>query len=253
MKELFLQNISEIISKGVKNLKGKGTMIVTIGAMTALLICVMMMQFKTIESTDIEALELMRETELRTELASWKTKYEEANQQLIDTQNKIAEYEEKIENNQEASELLEKEVEHASMILGSTDVIGNGVVITLKDNDYALIDGSDIYKLLNELRLAGAEAISVNDVRITSMTDVKSIAPGMITIGGERVISPYVVKAIGDQTYLESGLTLKNYGYMDLVLKSENKTGVLERKNDIIIYANRNEPSFRYAEEVESE
>ena len=121
-------------------MKGKGTIIATIGLVAALLSCVMLMQFRTIESTDIEALENMRETELRTELASLKTKYQEASKKLEETQTKIAEYKEKIVNNQEASEILEQELEHANMMLGKTDVIGDGIVITLKDNDYAQID-----------------------------------------------------------------------------------------------------------------
>ena len=98
-------------------MKGKGTIIVTIGIAAALLTCVMLMQFRTIDSTDIEALENMRETELRTELVSLKTKYEEACKKLEETQTKITEYEEKIANNQETSELLEKELEHANMVL----------------------------------------------------------------------------------------------------------------------------------------
>lgn len=111
----------------------------------------------------------------------------------------------------------------------------------------------DLKKLVNELRLAGAEAISINDVRITSMSDFKDIAPGLIVVNGEHQSSPYVIKAIGDQTYLESGLTLKTYGYMDLVIKSENKTGTLERQNNIVIYKINYELGFKYAEEVKSE
>ena len=98
-------------------MKGKGTMIATMGLTAALLVCVMLMQFRTIDSTDIEALENMREAELRTELASLKTKYEEASKKLEETQTKITEYKEKIANNQEASELLDKELEHANMVL----------------------------------------------------------------------------------------------------------------------------------------
>ena len=233
-------------------MKGKGTIIVTIGASVALLTCVMLMQFRTIELTDIETLELMRETELRTELASWKTKYEETEKQIEDTLTKVTEYKNKIENNQEASELLHEELEHANLILGMTNVIGDGVVVTLKDNDYAQIDAEDLESLINELRLAGAEAIMVNDKRVMSMSDFKSIAPGWIRMDGENLVSPYVIKAIGDSTYLDSGLTLKNYGYMDLI-KSENKTGILERQSNIIIYAYNKELGFSYAEEVKSE
>lgn len=231
-------------------MKGKGTVIFTMGAMVALLVCVMLMQFRTVEETDITTLEAMRESELRAEVASWKTKYEEASKKLVEVEDKIAEYNETMEDNQESSKLLKQELEQANMKLGKKAVKGNGIVITLSDNDIAQIDAYDIYKLINELRLAGSEAISVNGVRITAMTDIKDLAPGLITIDGEKTTSPYVIKAIGDQTYLESGLTLKTYGYMDFVIKGYDKTGTIERQNEIIIDATRKEMSLKYAEEV---
>ena len=234
-------------------MKGKGTIIVTIGAMTALLVCVMLMQFRTIEETDIEALETMRETELRAELSSWKTKYEEASKLLEETKAKISEYEQTMANNEESSKLLKEELNQAMIKLGKTDVTGSGIVVTLKDNDMAYIDAYDLYKLVNELRLAGAEAISINDIRITAMTDIKWIANGLIRIDSSPVTSPYVIKAIGDQTYLESGLTLKTYGYMDYVIKSNDKTGVIERQDNITIKASTVDMTFEYAEEVKKQ
>lgn len=232
-------------------MKGKGTMIVTIGAMIALLVCVILMQFRTVEETDITTLEAMRETELRAEVASWKTKYEEASKQLIEIQSTITEYEEKITNNQETSELLEKELQEANMRLGKTEVKGAGIVVTLEDNDFAQIEAYDIYKLVNELRLAGAEAISVNDIRITAMSDIKDIAPGNLVVDGKPgIMSPYVVKAIGDQTYLQSSLTLKTFGYMDFVIKGYDKTAKIEEQDEIIIPKTRNELKLEYAEEV---
>lgn len=231
-------------------MKGKGTVIFTMGAMIALLVCVILMQFRTVEQTDITTLEAMRESELRAEVASWKTKYEEATKKLVEIEDKIAEYNETMEDNQESSKLLKQELEQANMKLGKKAVKGNGIVITLSDNDIAQIDAYDIYKLVNELRLAGSEAISVNGIRITAMTDIKDLAPGLITIDGEKTTSPYVIKAIGDKTYLESGLTLKTYGYMDFVIKGYDKTGTIERQDEIIIDATRKEISFKYAEEV---
>lgn len=231
-------------------MKGKGTMIFTISAMIALLVCIMLMQFRTVEETDITTLEAMRETELRAEVASWKTKYEEASKKLIEVQETINEYNANMENNQESSELLEKELQEANIKLGKTQVRGRGIVVTLSDNDMAQIDAYDIYKLINELRLAGAEAVSVNDVRITAMTDVKDLAPGLIVIDEQKLVSPYYIEAIGDQTYLESGLTLKTYGYMDFVIKGYDKTGAIERQDDIIIPATRKILNLKYAEEV---
>ena len=38
---------------------------------------------------------------------------------------------------------------------------------------------------------------------------------GTILVNTERITSPYTVKAIGNQKYLSSALSLKNSGYID--------------------------------------
>ena len=43
------------------------------------------MQFKIVNETDITSIENMREAELRSELANWKSKYEETNAQYEET------------------------------------------------------------------------------------------------------------------------------------------------------------------------
>ena len=52
--------------------------------------------------------------------------------------------------------------------------------------------------------------------------------------GKQGLVSPYVVKAIGNPTYLESGLSKKNYGYID-VQKAEGTTVTLTRQDNITI------------------
>ena len=68
--------------------KGKITMTITIGIACFALVMVMTMQFKIVNETDITSIENMRETELRTELANWKQKYEETNTQYEETRSK---------------------------------------------------------------------------------------------------------------------------------------------------------------------
>ena len=57
----------------------------------ACLVSVMLMQFKTVEETDITDIKNMREAELRKSLAEWKSKYEEVYTTLNDTNKKIVE------------------------------------------------------------------------------------------------------------------------------------------------------------------
>ena len=66
-------------------MKAKITLTICIGCTALILTAVMFTQFKTVDQTDITAIETMREAELRTELANWKEKYNEmyiANEQL---------------------------------------------------------------------------------------------------------------------------------------------------------------------------
>ena len=216
--------------------KGKITVTITIGLVCFVLVSVMFIQFKTVSNTDIASIKTMREADLRTEIANLKTKNEEIEKKYLETIQMRDEYLNNIENNQEATELLEKELNEANTILGLTDVTGKGIVITLEDNAEASITANDIILLLNELRLAGAEAISINDERIVNMSDVADVATEYIAINKQRLVSPYVVKAIGDQVYLESGLTAKQYGYMDSVIKPYGKTATIERQNKIKIF-----------------
>ena len=76
------------------------------------------------------------------------------------------------------------------------------------------INEEDLLIIINELFGAGAEAISINDQRIVSMSDIASIGESFIKVNSERILSPYVIKAIGNQTYLESAVSGKG-GYID--------------------------------------
>lgn len=232
--------------------KDKIMMSVIIGAICIILIMVMFAQFKTVEETDITGIKTARETELQTMLSSWKTRYEEIEEKLIDTNEKIAEYNEKIQSNEQASELLQEELEQTNLLVGKTNVQGEGIIITLKDNEEKSIEASDLRMLINELKLAGAEAISINDKRIINMTEIVDVN-NVILVNEDRVVSPYVVKAIGDQTYLSSALSLKTSGFIDSYTKLGKTVEMTREKNiNIMAYSSKkNQLEFKYAKEVE--
>ena len=178
--------------------------------LTVYLICI---QFKTVDNIDVTELETMRENELRTALADWKSKYEEVITEYEATKEKIQEYNNKIEDDEKAGELLADDLENSKMLLGLTDVEGAGVIITITDNSEKQVDSTDLLDLVNELNSAGAEAISINGQRIVPMTDIFDVND-FVVIKEKRVTSPYIIKAIGDVTYLKSALSIKK-GYLD--------------------------------------
>ncbi len=226
--------------------KGKITITITIGLTFLILTAVIFIQFKTINQTDITSLENMREDELRTEISNFKQKSEEISKQIEETNLKIAEYEETISTDKEASELLEKELEQQNNLLGKNDVKGSGVIITLTDTKEQKITAQDLRELLNQLKLAGAEAISINGQRIVYDSYLVDIGDTYISVNGEGIVSPYEVKAIGNPTYLESGLSKKQYGYIDTKLE-EGKDVVLTRQDNITINKYNGDLNMEYA------
>lgn len=199
--------------------KSKIAVALTIGIMSFMMIYVMLIQFNTVQEYDGREIELMRETELKETLANYKEKYEETNKELIATYEKIQEYRDNEKTEEDAVALLEKEVNEANVLLGKTDVTGEGVIITIKNNikyneeESSIIRTADLLKLVNELRLAGAEAISINGERIIAKSDIFDVGD-FIKINGTRTTSPYTIKAIGDMKYLQSALNIKG-GFID--------------------------------------
>jgi len=225
-------------------------MTIIIGLVCVVLFAIMFMQFKTIEETDITAIENMRESELRTAISEWKGKYEKTSQQLEANRKSIKEYQEKVEKNEEASELIDKDLAESNMLLGKTDVTGEGITVTLSNTNECQITYSHLLELVNELRYAGAEAISINDARIV-MTEIAEIQIRM-QVSGQRITSPYVVKAIGNQTYLSSTLSLKDSGFIDRYKASGMKIDMETSKN-IKILKYKGEMKVKYMKEVATE
>ena len=227
--------------------KGKITVTITIGLSCLALSIIMFMQFKLVNETDITSIENMREEELRAELGNWKEMYEEANAQYEQKSQTLQEYKEKAESDTETSALVNQELERVNLLLGKTDVEGEGITITMQDTttdsegNILSITNDDLNKIVNELKLAGAEAISINDERIINMSDVFMTNDNtLMLVNGQRIIAPYVIKAIGDQTYIESTLDgkggsideLKKQGY-DITVEKSNKIKILKYNKEI--------------------
>ena len=224
--------------------RGKTTLTITIGIACFALVTVMFMQFKIVNQTDINELEVMREEELRTELANIKEKYKESENKYNEKIQKLKEYNEKQESEEETEELIKKELDQVNLILGKTDVQGKGIKITLVENKEAetgTITADNLNMIVNSLKEAGAEAISINENRIINMSDIVSVHEGTITrVNQQRVMPQYVIKAIGNQTYLEGtilgngreGDKLKKLGH-DVIIEKDSKLEIPKYNKEI--------------------
>ncbi len=113
---------------------------------------------------------------------------------------------------------LKAEIGRLKMLAGLSDIVGKGVEIVLDDSkilskpgdnpNLYIIHDEDLLRVLNELRAAGAEAISVNDQRILAMSEVRCAGPTVL-INNVRSTPPYIIKAIGNPKNLTSALRLR--------------------------------------------
>ena len=93
-------------------------------------------------------------------------------------------------------------IERMKLLAGTTDVEGEGVEIILDDSNIPkkagenpnlyIIHDEDLLRVLNELRAAGAEAISINAQRIIAMSEIRCAGP-TVSVNNVRSAPPYVI------------------------------------------------------------
>lgn len=98
---------------------------------------------------------------------------------------------------------------------GYAGVRGEGVRMTIDDApggdpDFEVRD-EDLATLVDGLWEAGAEAIAVNDLRLTALTGIRNTGRA-IHVGGRPLTPPYVVEAIGDNSSLQADLLQTSQG-----------------------------------------
>ena len=114
---------------------------------------------------------------------------------------------------------------------GITEISSPGIMVTLDDNipmaesakssdpasyspsDYIIHD-KDLLYLINELKAAGAKAISVNGQRIAATTDIRCVGT-VVMINSTRVAPPFNVLALGEPLKLKNSLEQgREYPYL---------------------------------------
>lgn len=219
-------------------MKGKVIMIVTIGIICILFTSIMFVQFKSVQVIEASGVGQKRETELRTEYSALKDKSNEMKQQLEEIQNTTKEYTDQSSDVQATMDLLKSDVDKARCDLGYTDVKGPGIVLTIADGKNAANDKeqvvtyNDLIMAINELKYAGAEAISLNDERVVNNSFVANISEYMV-MNDNRISGPYTIKVIGDSKNLESVINIKG-GIKDY-LESYNKQISYTVENEVYI------------------
>lgn len=116
---------------------------------------------------------------------------------------------------QQDDSTLANEWEKIKLSTGLVDVKGAGIIIKLDDAmvkepeyevGWQIIHDEDIKIILNELKKAGAQAITINGERVVPMSEQLCAGP-TIKINDNRYPVPYVIQAIGNPDLLAEVIT----------------------------------------------
>lgn len=173
-------------------------------------------QLRSIEAKNSSKFSLDDKEEVMLEIDRLKTEKEELVRKNKELENKLDEIEKVAVAKGEIDKTIKESLDKTRMILGQDEVIGEGVKLTfiLKSplvigQNPNLIKEHELTHLINLLKFSGAEAIAVNDYRVTQQTGIKN-ASDFIWIGEEGRISslkPIEIKAIGNVNDLKKGIT----------------------------------------------
>lgn len=174
------------------------------------------LQFRSILSTNRQKTQAALNIEKLTAQLSEEKKMVNYLKQQISEKEKINEQyimENLDAKNNEQLKQLKAELDLVKLKTGLTDVEGPGVVVRMDDaveraNENPMdiiIHDSDLLQVLNELKAAGAQAISINGERIISTSEQICAGP-TVRINKKRYPVPYEITAIGNPDLLYKGL-----------------------------------------------
>lgn len=176
----------------------------------------------------------------------------ENNSEIAD---KMNEYKINDSENGKLAETMKSEAEKYKAISGYLKVTGPGLVIKVADgssempepeDEYIrnfimmrrIVHDNDMFNVIMELRMAGAQAISINGVRVTGTSNI-ICNWAFLGIGSTKVAGPFYVSVLGNKEKMKE-ILLQEGSYLKKLMAREIEVKITEKDNLIIPKADGN-------------
>ncbi len=232
---------------------------IILGVMCFILTIGICVQLKTVNNNGSTVSSNQELNELKDQVLKMKEKYDNTYVLLETAQKELETTRNNVTNNDDELKALEEEIKKYNMLLGATEVEGQGATITIADANIIssvnsaidqsdlLVHDKDLLAVVNELKNAGAEAIEINGQRIVN-TSAITCEGNVISVNGQKISSTFTINAIGLSTRLA---TLKRPGgYLERLEESYIKT-TFTRADKITISKYTGITNFKYAKTKE--
>jgi len=167
---------------------------------------------KFIDNENINAPNIRQLNELVVILKETQNKKSDLEKQL----SKLRQQVQAMNNESTSSGLSGNRLEKLYQEAGLTPIKGSGVIIKINDhgnknlslNTDGQTQSDDLLKIVNELKASGAKAISINNQRLVTTSEIIT-AGNSIMVNQSRLNSPYIIKAIGPSDTMTSALKMR--------------------------------------------
>jgi len=221
---------------------------------------ILAVQFKTVENTiGSGTITTQRAQQLAIDYKRLQDERDSLRNELDNLEAKLKQYEKGEAEKDVYVENLYRDIEKFRTLAGYEDVQGPGIIIEINDPPAEVVIGGEssiivdnydfILQIISVLNATEAEAISINEQRYTSFTEIVPAA-GHLEINGVSYGPPFVIKAIGKPDDLENSLRIKH----GLIWRMENLLNLdihIKQEQNIVIPKYRKIKEFRYAKPVE--
>ncbi|MCJ7688886.1 MAG: DUF881 domain-containing protein [Clostridiaceae bacterium] len=189
---------------------------ISIGLICALLGFMVTYQLKVINTQNTVTADVNKNTpEIIIENVQLKKQIEETKKKIDELEVKTSEYENAASGRDLQSKQLYKDLEESRMLTGGTEVGGKGIIIYIEPRtdifDSSIVETNildkDLIHIRNELNAVDAEAISINGIRLTSRSAIRT-GGNAIIINDERIPSNerITINVIGNKKLLISAM-----------------------------------------------
>lgn len=187
----------------------------------------MVVQFRSYNTVEAQLERETTSTNFFAEIQMLKRTSEELEKEIDDLEKQFQESSDATKTEEKISEESEK----YELLAGTKEVQGPGVTILFSgDSD---IGAFWLVDLINDLWSAGAEAIAINNFRLTNSTWGLTEISGHLLLNGTTLQSPITVTAIGNAETMTNTLN-QTTGFIERFSAEYTKDAVLIEKNETI-------------------
>lgn len=164
-------------------------------------------------------------------------------EELEEAEHNLMTYQSDYNNDTALISSVENELNRLQLISGGSAVTGPGISIQV--SGYLL--ASDLVVIVNELWAAGAEAVAINDCRVTATSGISyvdTLEKTFLTCDGNLLQEPIELRAIGNGSILEKSLTMPG-GIADSLSLYQIYFHI-ELLDEVLIPALPTQPQLRY-------